>query len=93
MQTIDPALVTAPVAMCVGALMVHAGVAKRQLAWRSGGRIVTGDGGGDAADNDRRCACASRRLRSPMRLAPPARADPALVRQAEQRARSASRTA
>jgi hypothetical protein len=34
MQTIDPALVTALVAMCVGALMVHAGVAKRQLAWR-----------------------------------------------------------
>ena len=34
MQTIDPALVSALVAMCVGALMVHAGVAKRQLAWR-----------------------------------------------------------
>jgi hypothetical protein len=34
MQTIDPALVTALVAMCVGALMVHAGVAKRQLALR-----------------------------------------------------------
>jgi hypothetical protein len=34
MQTIDPALMTALVAMCVGALMVHAGVAKRQLAWR-----------------------------------------------------------
>jgi hypothetical protein len=33
-QTIDPALVTALVAMCVGALMVHAGLAKRQLAWR-----------------------------------------------------------
>jgi len=30
MQSIDPALVTALVAMCVGALMVHAGVAKRQ---------------------------------------------------------------
>ena len=28
MQTIDPALVTALVAMCVGALMVQAGVAK-----------------------------------------------------------------
>ena len=34
MQTINPALVTALVAMCVGALMVHAGLAKRQLAWR-----------------------------------------------------------
>jgi len=33
-QTIDPALMTALVAMCVGALMVRAGVAKRQLAWR-----------------------------------------------------------
>jgi hypothetical protein len=33
-QTIDPAPVTALVAMCVGALMVHAGVAKRRLAWR-----------------------------------------------------------
>jgi hypothetical protein len=35
MQTIDPALVTALVAMCVAALMAHAGVAKRQLAWRT----------------------------------------------------------
>jgi hypothetical protein len=34
MQPIDPALLTALVALCVGALMVHAGVAKRQLAWR-----------------------------------------------------------
>jgi len=34
MQTIDPALVTALVAMCAGALMVHAGLAKRRLAWR-----------------------------------------------------------
>jgi hypothetical protein len=34
MQTIDPASVTALVAMCAGALMIHAGVAKRQLAWR-----------------------------------------------------------
>ena len=34
MQTIDPALMTAPVALCVGTLMVHAGVAKRQLTWR-----------------------------------------------------------
>ena len=34
MQTINPSLVPALVAMCVGALMVHAGVAKRRLAWR-----------------------------------------------------------
>jgi hypothetical protein len=34
MQTIDAALLSALVAMCVGALMVHAGVAKRRLAWR-----------------------------------------------------------
>ena len=34
MQTIDPALLSALVAMCVGALMVHAGLAKRRLAWR-----------------------------------------------------------
>ena len=34
MQGIDPALVTALVAMCAGALMVQAGVAKRQLARR-----------------------------------------------------------
>jgi hypothetical protein len=34
MQANDPALLTALVALCVGALMVHAGVAKRQLAWR-----------------------------------------------------------
>ena len=34
MQATDPALVTALVAMCAGTLMVHAGVAKRQLAWR-----------------------------------------------------------
>lgn len=27
-------MVTALVAMCVGALMVQAGIAKRQLAWR-----------------------------------------------------------
>jgi hypothetical protein len=33
MQTIDP-LVTALVAMCVGALMVQAGVAKHMLVWR-----------------------------------------------------------
>jgi len=33
-QAIDPTLVTALVAMCAGALMVQAGVAKRQLAWR-----------------------------------------------------------
>jgi hypothetical protein len=34
MQTINPALVTALVAMCVGALMVHTGIAKKQLVWR-----------------------------------------------------------
>jgi hypothetical protein len=34
MQTIDPALVTALVALCTGALMVHAGIAKRRLEWR-----------------------------------------------------------
>ena len=34
MQTIDPALVTALVAMSAAMLMVHAGVAKRRLAWR-----------------------------------------------------------
>jgi hypothetical protein len=33
MQTSDPAL-TAVLSMCVGALMVYAGLAKRQLAWR-----------------------------------------------------------
>ena len=35
MQTIDPALVAALVAACVAVLMVQAGVAKRQLAWRT----------------------------------------------------------
>ena len=34
MQTINPALTAALVAMCVGVLMVQAGIAKRQLAWR-----------------------------------------------------------
>jgi hypothetical protein len=34
MQTIGPAPATSLVALCVGALMVHAGVAKRQPAWR-----------------------------------------------------------
>ena len=34
MQTIDPPLAAALVAMCVGMLMVQAGIAKRQLAWR-----------------------------------------------------------
>ena len=33
-QTIDPNLLTVLVALCVGMLMVHAGVAKRQLTWR-----------------------------------------------------------
>jgi hypothetical protein len=34
MQTIDPALMTALAAVCAVALMVQAGIAKRQLAWR-----------------------------------------------------------
>lgn len=34
MQTIDPALVTALVAMSAAMLMVQAGIAKRRLAWR-----------------------------------------------------------
>ncbi|HXK21422.1 MAG TPA: hypothetical protein VMS55_01975 [Myxococcota bacterium] len=34
MHSIDPALLTALVAMCVGVLMVDAGLAKRQLTWR-----------------------------------------------------------
>jgi hypothetical protein len=34
MQTIDPNLTTALIAICVGALMAHAGVAKHRLAWR-----------------------------------------------------------
>jgi hypothetical protein len=60
-QTIDSALVTAVVALCVAALMVHPGVSKRQLTWR-GGRTVNGDGGREAADNDGRYGCASPRL-------------------------------
>ena len=35
MQTIDPALVTALIAACIGVLMVQAGLAKRQLSWRT----------------------------------------------------------
>jgi hypothetical protein len=34
MQTIDPALVTSLAAVCAAALMVEAGIAKRQLARR-----------------------------------------------------------
>jgi hypothetical protein len=34
MQTIDPTLVTAVVAMSAAMLMVHAGIAKRRLVWR-----------------------------------------------------------
>jgi hypothetical protein len=41
MPTIEPGLVSALVAMCAGALMVKAGIAKRQLAWRP--RRVTRD--------------------------------------------------
>jgi hypothetical protein len=35
MQTIDPALATALVAMSAALLMIHAGIAKRRLAWRT----------------------------------------------------------
>jgi hypothetical protein len=34
MEATDPTLVLALVTMCVGSLMVHAGLAKRQLSWR-----------------------------------------------------------
>jgi hypothetical protein len=34
MQTTDPTLVSALIAMCAGVLMVRAGLAKHQLAWR-----------------------------------------------------------
>jgi hypothetical protein len=34
MLTLDPALFAAFATMCAGVLMVHAGIAKRQLAWR-----------------------------------------------------------
>jgi hypothetical protein len=34
MQTIDPALVNVIVAIAAAVLMVHAGLAKKQLAWR-----------------------------------------------------------
>jgi hypothetical protein len=34
METIDPQLTAALVAICAGVLMVQAGIAKRQLAWR-----------------------------------------------------------
>jgi hypothetical protein len=35
MQPIDPAVMTTLVAISAGLLMVHAGVAKRRLAWRT----------------------------------------------------------
>jgi hypothetical protein len=35
MQTINPHLVCVAAALSVAVLMVHAGVAKRQLAWRT----------------------------------------------------------
>ena len=79
MQTIDPALVAALVAACVGALMVQAGIAKRQLV-ADAAASREGGGGGDPADNDRRGACASGRPRSPTALAPPLEPNPALVR-------------
>ena len=34
METIESGYVTALVALCAGALMVRAGIAKRQLQWR-----------------------------------------------------------
>ena len=34
MQTIDPVLMTALIAMSAAMLMIHAGIAKRRLAWR-----------------------------------------------------------
>ncbi len=34
MQTIDPVLMTALIAMTAAMLMIHAGIAKRRLAWR-----------------------------------------------------------
>jgi len=34
MQPIDPALTTTLLALCVAALMVRAGIAKRRLEWR-----------------------------------------------------------
>ena len=34
MHAVDPRLLTALVAMCIGTLMVHAGITKRRLAWR-----------------------------------------------------------
>ncbi len=62
MQTIDPALATALVAMCIGALMVQAGVAKRQLAWRTRRPKRDRRRRRYAADKDRRDARAWRRL-------------------------------
>jgi hypothetical protein len=35
MQTIDPALATALVAISAALLMIHAGIAKRRLSWRT----------------------------------------------------------
>jgi hypothetical protein len=34
MEAFNPVLVTALTVMCAGALMVQAGLAKRQIAWR-----------------------------------------------------------
>jgi hypothetical protein len=34
MQSLNSSLMTALVALCVGVLMVHAGLAKRRLEWR-----------------------------------------------------------
>jgi hypothetical protein len=34
MQSLDPHLLTASIALSAAVLMVHAGIAKRRLAWR-----------------------------------------------------------
>jgi hypothetical protein len=35
MQTIDPHLMSVAAALSTAVLMIHAGIAKRQLAWRT----------------------------------------------------------
>jgi hypothetical protein len=70
-QTIDPTLLTALVALCVGALMVHAGVAKRSSR---GGRGRTDDCAIEAADGGgRRVAPLAPSARAPARAEPGAR--------------------
>jgi len=58
MQSIDPALVTALVAMCVGAPMVHAGIAKRRLACGASTSTSSDSGAGSvSASRTTRTAC------------------------------------